>query len=215
LANFYEHLPGIYSLNPKKLRELREAELIGIGSRWFVVFLDMSGPTARCEIGNSEPSLTKLNRMLRGVGLTAEHWTEIERHAGGQSRLTLIGIATEIAESRLTELTWGKWLSFAAGVLCLIAITTMPYAFYSSFRVTVTGAAIALCILSVRRRAPMWMLGLIPISLLLNPIIPIELDKETWAILDLTMAAYFGALFAHYDALIAIVRRHGEAGPFA
>ncbi len=194
-----DRLPVIYDLKPEQLIELRHAILVENGANWRVLFNDWVGQlVARIDLGAREPSSKELDTILKSHGLTADSWSPLEGDRGERSRLALVYATSELPRDRSTELSWGKWLALGAGLGCLLAIASLPYSFYSGLRFSVTVAAIALCALSIRRGSPMWLLGLVPIAFLMNPIVPVTLGKEVWAIVDLAMAVFFGALFSAY-----------------
>jgi len=71
--------------------------------------------------------------------------------------------------------------------MCLLAIAEMPYGYYQLTRLVVTVAALV---------GAYWMnfkgllgISLVIAALLFNPIIPIHLEREHWAPIDIVTAA--------------------------
>jgi len=87
-----------------------------------------------------------------------------------------------------------KYKNISAGIstiMLLLAIPDLPYGYYTLLRWVVTTSAIFLVYISHQLEKKFWLFLMAIIALLFNPIAPIHLDKETWAIIDLVVAIIF------------------------
>ncbi|NQT97178.1 MAG: hypothetical protein HQ562_05490 [Candidatus Marinimicrobia bacterium] len=84
-----------------------------------------------------------------------------------------------------------KTVRLIASGLLLIALLDLPYGYYTLLRIII-------CILAgytayvayESEKIPwVWIFGLI--AILFNPVIPIYLDRETWAVIDIIVALVF------------------------
>lgn len=75
--------------------------------------------------------------------------------------------------------------------LALIAITNLPYGYYTFARIAITAISVILIVFSVRAGVGGWLFGLIPVAILWNPIIPVYLSRGAWLPLDLLATAFF------------------------
>lgn len=78
----------------------------------------------------------------------------------------------------------------AAGFL-MLGLASLPYGYYTLLRLVVSAAALYGVAVAVRRRAEGWAITLAVVVLLFNPIIPVHLDRATWAVLDIVAALVF------------------------
>ncbi|MFA5360675.1 MAG: DUF6804 family protein [Candidatus Paceibacterota bacterium] len=78
-------------------------------------------------------------------------------------------------------------------VMLLLAIPSgiWPYGYYQILRWVVTGAALFILWITyeLKKKTWLWIMGVI--AILFNPIAPIYLDKGTWVVIDLIVAALF------------------------
>ena len=81
------------------------------------------------------------------------------------------------------------WL-LPAGML-LLALAPLPYGYYTLLRLVVTGCAGFISYQSYEKKSKAWLAIFGFIALLFNPIIPVHLDRETWAIIDMICAGVF------------------------
>ena len=80
-------------------------------------------------------------------------------------------------------------------LLLFIAVTPMPYGFYTFVRIVVCGCAGVICYqlwASGYRSAWLWVWGMV--AILFNPIASIHMTKEVWMAVD----ALTGSLFAFF-----------------
>ncbi len=86
-----------------------------------------------------------------------------------------------------------KTASIIAIIMLLLAIPSgiWPYGYYTFLRWVVTGVALFILRIAyeLKRTTWLWIMGLI--AILFNPIAPIYLDKGTWVVIDLIVAALF------------------------
>jgi hypothetical protein len=87
------------------------------------------------------------------------------------------------------------WLIPAA--LLVAALIPWPYGYYVFLRLIVAGCAAFLAYWSYQRtdRMNAWAVTMTAVAILFNPLIPVHLNRELWALLDLAGAAVFGAHF--------------------
>ena len=83
--------------------------------------------------------------------------------------------------------------SVVAIVVLLLAIPSgiWPYGYYVLLRWIITGIALFVLWVAYRlnQKGWSWLMG--GIAIIFNPIIPIYLDKGTWAVIDLIVAVLF------------------------
>jgi hypothetical protein len=83
-------------------------------------------------------------------------------------------------------------------IALLLALAPLPYAYYQLLRWAVCGVAAfsAYQAYEKQKNAWMWIFG--ALAVLFNPIVPIYLSKQVWAILDVISAIIlFTSLFFH------------------
>ena len=83
------------------------------------------------------------------------------------------------------------WLKLIGIALLIISFSKLPYGYYTFLRIFITGTASysAYIYYSAQKKFWIWVLGFI--AILFNPIIPIYLGKESWAIIDICTALIF------------------------
>jgi hypothetical protein len=81
-----------------------------------------------------------------------------------------------------------RFLCSVAAVLLLVALLPLPYGYYTFLRIVVCGTAGYGAYLFAEDGRMQWTIALGLLAVLFNPIIPIYLDRTTWAILDLAAA---------------------------
>ena len=80
-----------------------------------------------------------------------------------------------------------------AGMLAL-ALLPFPYGYYVLLRWVVTVAAMVIVLMSPGQAfASGWKICLIVVALLFNPLIPVHLRRDAWAVIDLLVAGVFVA----------------------
>lgn len=74
-----------------------------------------------------------------------------------------------------------------------LAIRRWPYPYYMLLRVVVMGAAVLLAGLIYRqaKNFTIWIGLLLIVAIVFNPILPLRLTRNVWAILNLACAALF------------------------
>lgn len=99
-------------------------------------------------------------------------------------------------DQRVSHAIPPKWLSWAVGIACLVAILDMPYGYYQFLRLVVTAYAAYLSYVYFREaRAEIgWTFAFF--ALIYNPVFPISMTKGVHAIFNmLTAAAVLGELY--------------------
>jgi hypothetical protein len=92
------------------------------------------------------------------------------------------------------------WLVPAA-MLCA-ALLPLPYGYYQLLRLVVTGSCGLLAYWEFRKNGlVIWLMALILVAILFNPIVPVRLDRDQWAVIDIAVALL---LLAHWS----LRRRH-------
>jgi len=73
----------------------------------------------------------------------------------------------------------------------LLALFPMPYGYYTLLRIIICGVAIWTSVIAytLKKLWAVWLFGFI--AVLFNPLIPIHLDRELWAMLDILTAGIF------------------------
>ena len=84
-----------------------------------------------------------------------------------------------------------------AAIMLVAALADWPYGYYQLLRFVTCGVAAYIAYLAYQRQKmwAAWLFGLI--AVLFNPLIPVHLNREAWAIIDCTCAMVFvsSALF--------------------
>lgn len=75
-----------------------------------------------------------------------------------------------------------------AAALLLLALADLPYGFYTLLRIIVCAVGAYGAYLAYSLERPVWTWTLGAIAVLFNPIIPIYLERETWAPIDVGVA---------------------------
>lgn len=82
-----------------------------------------------------------------------------------------------------------RWGQIAALVLLVLAPASWFYGYYHVLRVVVTAVACYGVWLASRQGWRRWRASCVVIAAIFNPIIPIHLSRDTWAVVDLVVAA--------------------------
>ena len=76
-----------------------------------------------------------------------------------------------------------------SAVMLLVALLPLPYGYYALLRLVVCGTSAYGAHIFLKQDRTKWTVGLGLLGILFNPIIPIHLDRATWAVIDLVAAA--------------------------
>jgi len=76
-------------------------------------------------------------------------------------------------------------------VMLIIALGKNPYNYYKLLRFVVCSVCIYGVCLSQQLTKRPWIWGFSIIAVLFNPVIPLHLDRETWAVVNIAVAAGF------------------------
>lgn len=83
-------------------------------------------------------------------------------------------------------------LPLVASAFLFVSVPSIwPYGFYMFMRVVVCGISLYLAYFSKRDGKEQWMVVMVLIALLFNPIFPVHLTKEIWGIIDFAAAVIF------------------------
>ncbi len=84
-----------------------------------------------------------------------------------------------------------------ATALLLWALARHPYGYYKLLRWAVCGAGVYSALVAMRTKKTSWAWGLGITAAVFNPIIPVHVERDTWAVLDIAAAILFGvSIFA-------------------
>ena len=78
-----------------------------------------------------------------------------------------------------------------AAAFLFMALLEWPYGYYQLLRLIVTGAAAWVAYIAYGAKKQWLMALFLIIALLFNPIAPIHLDREIWAVIDILCATGF------------------------
>ena len=81
-----------------------------------------------------------------------------------------------------------RTLALAASALLVLALADLPYGYYTFLRIVVCATAVFGAFKATSINAEGWTLILGGIAVLFNPIIPIHLGRNVWALVDLLAA---------------------------
>jgi hypothetical protein len=87
-------------------------------------------------------------------------------------------------------------LAAIPSLMLLAALASWPYGYYTFLRLVVTGCAIALIVVEYQRTNKFSALSilLIGIALLFNPLVPVHLTRDLWALIDVGCAVLFAVV---------------------
>lgn len=87
------------------------------------------------------------------------------------------------------------------GVMLLLAIPPIwPYVYYQLLRWIVALTAAFVAYSAYEDEKVSWIGVMVGVAILFNPIVPIELSKPTWVLLDLAVAGIFGYILTSKGA---------------
>jgi hypothetical protein len=79
-----------------------------------------------------------------------------------------------------------NWFTILAGTMLILAIPAVwPYGYFQLLRWIVAIVALYNAYLAYESKKNNWVIIMIAIAILFNPIAPIFLQKQTWVVLDL------------------------------
>jgi hypothetical protein len=81
-----------------------------------------------------------------------------------------------------------KPLALVAAGLCVLALADLPHGYYPFLRIVVCGVAAYGAYLAATDHAGSWTVPLAFLAVVFNPVIPVHLDREAWAPVDLGAA---------------------------
>jgi uncharacterized membrane protein YvlD (DUF360 family) len=96
-----------------------------------------------------------------------------------------------IADLKMKSIPQLVWVVPAC--LLLVAISRLPYGYYTLTRIVTCGVAVLIAVVSVPERpvVQVWSFPLLAIAVLFNPFVQIHLNRATWFYFDLGAAAIF------------------------
>jgi hypothetical protein len=102
------------------------------------------------------------------------------------------GLYSSDFDARLSNMDWLKdnWLLLLASALLLGALGSHPYSYYQILRWVVAIVAVIHAYKAHESGMMFWKWVLIGMAILFNPIAPVYLEKETWAVLDVLSATF-------------------------
>lgn len=92
------------------------------------------------------------------------------------------------------------WPGVGAGAMLLAAVGPWPYGYYQLLRLVVCGAGAYFAYTTYQwgKLRAVWVFG--AIAVLFNPLLPVHLTREIWAVIDVVCAAAFIAGSIKIDA---------------
>lgn len=81
------------------------------------------------------------------------------------------------------------WLLPAA--MLLIALAPLPYGYYTLLRLVVCGSSAYIAWTTAKLKPTGWTAVFALVAVLFNPIIPVYLDREIWAFIDIGVAIIY------------------------
>ena len=82
-----------------------------------------------------------------------------------------------------------RGFALAAAGLCVLALADMPYGYYTVVRIVACGTAAYGAALA-RDDTP-WCVALALLAVVFNPVLPVALGREAWAVVDVGAAVLF------------------------
>jgi hypothetical protein len=82
-------------------------------------------------------------------------------------------------------------LRATVSVMLLLALVSFPYGYYILLRWITCGVGLYSASIAYNQSKKGWAIGLAVIALIFNPLLPIHLDRETWAFVDILAAVLF------------------------
>jgi len=137
--------------------------------------------------------------------------TRRKRREVGRSRSGTLGGATE--SGSLGPAFRHHWILWVGPVVMLLAaLLPWPYGYYNLLRFCVCGAAAFLAYQQWTHdnAASKWVVMLVAIAFLYNPLVPIHLTREIWTVLNVGTAM---ALIAHFRSLRLLLDEPVEHTP--
>jgi hypothetical protein len=102
----------------------------------------------------------------------------------------LVHMTADISLKSVPCIVWA-----APVIILLVASSRMPYGYYALTRILTSGAAVLVAVLGLQERflLRLWSLPFLAIAIMFNPLVPIQLHRETWFFVDLGTAVIFCA----------------------
>ena len=92
-----------------------------------------------------------------------------------------------------------KVLSIVSGAMLLLAIPSIwPYGYYQLLRWVVAIVGVSNAYQTHKLKLNGWMITMVAIAILFNPISPITMSKGTWVILDVIIAIIMFAISSKF-----------------
>jgi hypothetical protein len=77
----------------------------------------------------------------------------------------------------------------AAAIMLFLALARLPYGYYTLLRFVVCGTtAYGVYVTSTDRKQPGWAWAFGIIAVVFNPLIPVHLNRDAWAVIDILVA---------------------------
>lgn len=80
---------------------------------------------------------------------------------------------------------------FIAAIVLLAGLALIGNDWFLAVRYVASIFALIICVFAVQAARPWWLIGLVPIAILWNPIYPITIDGVAWRLLQLGAAVVF------------------------
>lgn len=100
---------------------------------------------------------------------------------------------------------YSKILSIISGIMLLLAIPSMwPYGYYQLLRWVVSIIGISNAYQTYKLNLKGWMITMIAIAILFNPIAPLTFSKGTWVLFDVAVAIIMFVVSSKFKKEIVI-----------
>lgn len=95
----------------------------------------------------------------------------------------------------VTAFIQNKWYYLLATAMLLFTLLDWDYGYYQILRWVIAGSAIYIAYRNYQSQSTNWTGIFVLIAILFNPISPIHLDREIWAVIDVIVAIVYLAAF--------------------
>jgi len=84
-----------------------------------------------------------------------------------------------------------KYIRLGVSIMLLLALASLPYGYYILLRWVVSVTSVYIAYLAYKEKKQWWITLFLFITVLFNPVVPIYLNREMWAIIDIIVALLF------------------------
>jgi hypothetical protein len=134
-----------------------------------------------------------------------EELVSLDRIGCNTDLLQSDGVKSESKYKFMEELKKTKFNimpAIVASVLLLLTFFDWPYGYYTFLRFIITGVAAyyGFYLYTVIEKRGLWFWGLVVVTIIFNPLIPIYLgEKMIWSVIDIVVAIFFVSLILKFN----------------